>query len=376
MGKINLRLGDLRKKKKMTQQELADDVGVSFQTISKWETGMNMPDITMLPVLAEYFQVSTDQLLGLKTLEGEEYVQEETAMKEFWNKKLEYLLRARKGYWNDDYVQFLVSQVWKIDKPVSVLDCGCGYGYLGLLLLPHLPEGSTYTGIDFAEDLIQKGKSLFLAKGMQGEFICENVCQYRAENQFDMVICQAVLRHLDRPAEFLQKMISFAKPGGYVVSIDANREFECCGLYIEGMDYQELCQHEGLVKKWQTELKMQGRDYAFAIRAAHMMRKMGLLDVDVRMNDKVEFVTSQLGEYEEIKQDFIQYNDWAFGLGEKEKEKLTQRLLNRGLSYKEAEAYCNRSVKIADFFAAHPGAEYTFVKGHMISYGKKADSSN
>ena len=75
MGKINLRLGDLRKKKKMTQQELADDVGVSFQTISKWETGMNMPDITMLPVLAEYFQVSTDQLLGLKTLEGEEYVQ-------------------------------------------------------------------------------------------------------------------------------------------------------------------------------------------------------------------------------------------------------------------------------------------------------------
>ena len=185
MGKINLRLGDLRKKKKMTQQELADDVGVSFQTISKWETGMNMPDITMLPVLAEYFQVSTDQLLGLKTLEGEEYVQEETAMKEFWNKKLEYLLRSRKGYWNDDYVQFLVSQVWKIDKPVSVLDCGCGYGYLGLLLLPHLPEGSTYTGIDFAEDLIQKGKSLFLAKGMQGEFICENVCQYRAENQFD-----------------------------------------------------------------------------------------------------------------------------------------------------------------------------------------------
>ena len=42
--------------------------------------------------------------------------------KEFWNQKLEYLLRTRKSYWNDDYTRFLISQVWKIDKPVSVLD--------------------------------------------------------------------------------------------------------------------------------------------------------------------------------------------------------------------------------------------------------------
>ena len=89
--------------------------------------------------------------------------------KEFWNQKLEYLLRTRKSYWNDDYTRFLISRVWKIDKPVSVLDCGCGYGFLGLLLLPYLPEGSTYTGIDFAEDLIKKGKALFA-----GIFFLEN----------------------------------------------------------------------------------------------------------------------------------------------------------------------------------------------------------
>ena len=65
-------------------------------------------------------------------------------------------MRTRKNGWNDDYARFLISQVWKIEHPVSVLDCGCGYGFLGLLLLPHLPEGSTYTGIDFAEDLVKK----------------------------------------------------------------------------------------------------------------------------------------------------------------------------------------------------------------------------
>ncbi len=375
MKKISLRIADLRKRNRVTQQELADGIGVSFQTISKWETGVNMPDITILPLLADYFSVSTDQLLGLKPLDDETYIPEKTATKEFWNQKLEYLLRTRKGYWNDDYARFLISQVWKIDKPVSLLDCGCGYGFLGLLLLPHLPEGSTYAGIDFAEELIKKGKSLFERQKIKADFFCGNVFEYSAENQFDLVICQAVLRHLDNPAAFIQKMIDFAKPGGYVVCIDANREFECCGLYIEGMDYQTLCRHEGLEKKWKTELTMQGRDYAIAIRTAHIMQKLGLIDVDVRMNDKVEFVTAQSADYAETKNNFITYNNWASGISKEEKDQLILHLLSHGLSHKEAEDYCNQYIEITDFFSDHPDAGYTFMKGHMISYGKKANTS-
>ena len=68
MKKINLRIAELRHKKKITQQELADIVGVSFQTISKWENGGAMPDITYLPILAEYFGVSVDQLMGIVPL--------------------------------------------------------------------------------------------------------------------------------------------------------------------------------------------------------------------------------------------------------------------------------------------------------------------
>lgn len=374
MSKISLRIADLRKKAKVTQQELADSVGVSFQTVSKWENGVNMPDIAILPLLADYFNVSTDQLLGLKPLDGETYISEQTATKDFWNQKLEYLLRTRQNSWNDDYARFLISQVWKIQQPVSVLDCGCGYGFLGLLLLPYLPGGSTYTGIDFAEDLVQKGKTLFESQKIEAEFLCENVFEYAAENQYDLVICQAVLRHQDNPAAFIQKMIALAKPGGYVVCIDSNREFECCGLYIDGMDYQELCRHEGLEKKWRTELAMQGRDYAVAIRTAHMMQKLGLVDVDVRMNDKAEFVTTQSPDYEKTKNDFVAYNDWTSGISEEEKEKLILHLLTHGLSRREAEDYCSRNIAIADFFADHPSAGYTFVKGKMISYGKKPGS--
>ena len=39
MPQISLRIADLRKTHHLTQQELADNIGVSFQTISKWETG-------------------------------------------------------------------------------------------------------------------------------------------------------------------------------------------------------------------------------------------------------------------------------------------------------------------------------------------------
>ena len=374
MERISLRIADLRKKSKITQQELADSIGVSFQTISKWETGVSMPDITVLPLLAEYFQVSTDQLLGLKPLDGETYIPEQTATEDFWNGRLEYLLRTRKSYWNDDYARFLVSQVWKIDKPISILDCGCGYGFLGLLLLPNLPEGSRYTGIDFAEDLIQKGKDLFSRQRIEANFICKDVFAYSAENQYDFVICQSVLRHLDHPTAFIQKMISFSKPGGYVICIDTNREFESCGLYVDGMDYQKLCQHEGLEKKWQTELTIQGRDYAVAIRTAHIMQKLGLIDVDIRMNDKVEFITPQSINYDEIKEDFLTYNHWNSDMHKDEKEQLILHLMTHGLSRKEAEDYCDRNTKITEFFSAHPTAGYTFMRGQMISYGRKVNA--
>ena len=69
---IGHRMKELRIQYGLTQQELADAIGVSFQTISKWETAASMPDITLLPPLAEYFRVSTDQLLGLKPLDGEQ----------------------------------------------------------------------------------------------------------------------------------------------------------------------------------------------------------------------------------------------------------------------------------------------------------------
>lgn len=61
--KIGQIISGKRKEKRITQQDLADFIGVSKAAVSKWETGLTYPDITLLPLLAAYFDLTMDQLL-------------------------------------------------------------------------------------------------------------------------------------------------------------------------------------------------------------------------------------------------------------------------------------------------------------------------
>lgn len=67
---IGKKLKNLRRERELTQEELAAHLGISFQAISKWERGEGYPDITMLPVLAKYFGVTADTLLGMDEIEA------------------------------------------------------------------------------------------------------------------------------------------------------------------------------------------------------------------------------------------------------------------------------------------------------------------
>ncbi len=63
---IGRAIKELRQKRGITQEELSDTLRVSIQTISRWENGVNAPDLSMLPQLALYFRVTTDYLLGVE----------------------------------------------------------------------------------------------------------------------------------------------------------------------------------------------------------------------------------------------------------------------------------------------------------------------
>ena len=64
MVAIGKRLAEMRKRRDMTQFELADKLGISSQAVSNWERGNSMPDISKLPEIAGIFEVSVDELLG------------------------------------------------------------------------------------------------------------------------------------------------------------------------------------------------------------------------------------------------------------------------------------------------------------------------
>lgn len=55
---------DLRRAKNVTQEELAAELGVTAAAVSKWENNYTLPDIMMLCAIADYFDVTTDELLG------------------------------------------------------------------------------------------------------------------------------------------------------------------------------------------------------------------------------------------------------------------------------------------------------------------------
>ncbi len=99
--KIGHFLKELRGTKKLTQEQLAEFLGVSNRSISRWENGVNLPDLSLLIQIAKYFDVEIDELLdGERKDKDMDKKQEETLLKishynniekEFFSKRMRYM---------------------------------------------------------------------------------------------------------------------------------------------------------------------------------------------------------------------------------------------------------------------------------------------
>ena len=69
---IGERIRDLRKKRDLTQEKLADFLGVSYQAVSKWECNLTSPDLGLIGPLTKLLGVTSDELLGLTEEECDE----------------------------------------------------------------------------------------------------------------------------------------------------------------------------------------------------------------------------------------------------------------------------------------------------------------
>lgn len=137
LKKIGSFLKELRKEKGITQEELAEMLYVSGRTVSRWETGTNMPDISLLVDIAEIFDVSIPEIInGERKNEIMEKEVKETVLKltdysEVMNQKIKGRLFVLTVIAIIGMIAFVIIEFTGLDTPGSVYERVAGAG-LGL----------------------------------------------------------------------------------------------------------------------------------------------------------------------------------------------------------------------------------------------------
>ena len=126
--KIGGFLKKLRKEKNLTQEQLAEQLNVSGRTVSRWETGSNMPDISILVELAEFYDVSIPEIIdGERKSETMKEEVKETALKlsdyaETINQKIKIRLFWLTVLAFAGMIAFAVIEISGLDTPGSIYE--------------------------------------------------------------------------------------------------------------------------------------------------------------------------------------------------------------------------------------------------------------
>jgi len=280
----------------------------------------------------------------------------------FWDGQIEYLKKTGSLYYNEDYIRFLVERVWRITSPVDMLDYGCGFGHLGLRLLPLLPSGSKYTGIDAGTDLIRRARELFRHSPFETEFIEGDFHAVAFERKYDLVLCHAVLLHMTDPMPLLRKMRDSVKPGGKIIAFEPHWNGNHAGYYFEGMELSEVMPLGLLQELFERDLKRTGKDGNIGIRLPVYFNALGLRDVQCRVSDKVNvYDPSVPGEGASKLYDAMRFADPG------EYEPYVRGLIDRGMSPEEARRQYEAEKRLAQAFTPSTAAVYS--PGMKITFG-------
>lgn len=130
MIRLGEKIKSLRKQKNISQEVFANYLGVSFQAVSKWENGNTMPDVTMIPAIASFFGVSTDELFDFNLYEIEKNVEAIVdEYSKYWDKdkdKCEQILREglKKYPGNDILLDCLTDVLCELGRNDEVIAIG------------------------------------------------------------------------------------------------------------------------------------------------------------------------------------------------------------------------------------------------------------
>ncbi|RTE11753.1 methyltransferase domain-containing protein [Paenibacillus whitsoniae] len=254
-----------------------------------------------------------------------------------WDSKIAYLSKTRELYYNDDYLEFLVRSVWKINAPVRIVDFGCGYGYLGTKLMPLMPEGSVYTGIDAGRQLIAHAETIFREAPYPTHFILGDIRELELEETYDLAVCHAFLLHMEQPKDILRKMIGCLPNGGRIICFEPHWISTMANYYVDGHRHSDFVQMGVLQKLFERDAERCGKDGNIGMKLPVYLSQLGVKRIECRVSDKVnvrdpDAITGEAEDlYDAIKED-------GFGADPGEEEAFVANLVRRGVSHEEAHA--------------------------------------
>ncbi|MBC7766187.1 MAG: helix-turn-helix transcriptional regulator [Hyphomonadaceae bacterium] len=143
---LGARIVENRKRKGITQDQLAEHVGVSCQAVSKWENDLSCPDISLLPQLADYFNISVDALLRGKNTSMVQ-VLDESERKDFNKLLLKVVVNSEDG------------DIVNINLPLCLVKVGLDIG----MQIPQFSGNDAIKNIDF-EAIILAAQSGVIGK--------------------------------------------------------------------------------------------------------------------------------------------------------------------------------------------------------------------
>lgn len=289
----------------------------------------------------------------------------------YWDAGDEYLHNCYLLQHNDDYLGFLVRQVWQLEQPCRLVEFGCGTGKMGLKLLPLLPQGSTYTGFDQSAALLVKALEVWKNYPWQPAFY--QGCIYHApfrNNAFDIALTHTVLMHVPNVDKVLQEMVRVTRDGGMCISCEANRNAHTALLHIEEINNQEQVPLDLFQTMNAAIRRKTGVDHNIGVKMPVLMHKAGLVNIQARISDAVRPLMPPLDTaYKNTL--FQAICDEGYGQPQPDQAQIARwraNLMGYGISEQAAQAEIERELE-QDFLNKGPNYHTVFTSLLTWSYG-------
>ena len=200
MSDLNLseNLIRLRRERKVTQEQLAEFVGVTKASVSKWETRQSMPDLMLLPQLAAYFDVTIDELLGYEPQLSREQIKKlylelaDAFAKEPFAEVMERSRRLVKQYYSCYSFLFWVGCLWLNHCMLTGSEEGQNAVLMEALeLCDHILEHCKDIGISNDTILLKANIQIILGRPQEVVDALEELYNPRLVGQGDGVLIRA-----------------------------------------------------------------------------------------------------------------------------------------------------------------------------------------